>query len=173
MRQGPRRGDNSRAVEDARADAASVPSFAWGAPDGWLLTVVRDRRVAFLVVGSANTVIGGLWFVLFDGIVGPWWGNLGHYLALVLGYTAAILCAFVLYRYLVFRVRGHWWRDLARFSTVYLSAFVANVILFAFLFHVLGFPPLAAQLVNIVVVATFSYVLHGRFSFGRPGPGGE
>ena len=141
-------------------------------PPGWLLTVVTDRRIAFLLVGGANTVLGGLWFVVFDALVGTLWTPLGHYIALALTYIAAILCAFVLYRTVVFRVHGHWWLDLVRFSSVYVGAFAANIFLFAVLFHLLGLPPLSAQLVNIVIVALLSYVLHGRFSFRRSRPEG-
>ena len=136
-------------------------------PPGWLLTVLKDRRVAFLLVGAVNTVVGGLWFVLFDTLVGPAWNGAGHYVALVLTYVASILCAFVLYRRIVFRVHGHWWRDLVRFSSVYVFAFFLNLALFAVLFSVLGFEPIVAQLVNILVIAVVSYLLHGRFSFRR------
>ncbi len=137
-------------------------------PPGWLLTVLKDRRVAFLLVGAVNTAVGGLWFVLFDTLLGAWWNGAGHYVALVLTYVAAILFAFVLYRTVVFRVHGHWWRDLVRFSSVYVFSFFLNLALFAVLFSVLGIAPIVAQLVNIVVIAVVSYVLHGRFSFRRP-----
>lgn len=137
-------------------------------PDGWLLRVVRDRRVAFLMVGAINTVVGGLWFVVFDALIGTLWGGAGHYVALVLTYAAAILSAFVLYRKIVFRVRGHVFRDLARFSSVYLWSFVINVALFAALHNGFGVHPLAAQLVNIVAISVMSYFLHRDFSFARP-----
>lgn len=147
------------------------PPGVGGAP-GWLLDVVVDRRVAFLLVGGINTAVGGLWFVVLDTFLGPLWAPAGHYAALGLTYVAAILCAFVLYRTLVFRVHGSWWLDLARFSTVYVGAFATNLALFGVLFQILGLHPFLAQFVNIVVVAILSYVLHGRFSFRRSRPGG-
>lgn len=137
--------------------------------DGWLLRIIKDRRVAFLLVGMVNTVVGGLWFVVFDSLVGALWGVAGHYVALALTYVAAILCAFVLYRKLVFRVHGHVFRDLLRFASVYASSFLMNVALFAVLHNGLGADPLVAQLVNIGVISVMSYLLHRDFSFARRG----
>ena len=81
----------------------------------------------FLMVGGVNTVVGALWFVLFDALLGHRWNGWGHYPALVLTYVFSILCAFVLYRKVVFRVHGHVWRDLMRFASVYVVAFVINL----------------------------------------------
>lgn len=142
-----------------------------GHPDahpGPLLRLFRDRRVAFVLVGGVNTVIGGLWFLLFDGAIGTRWGGFGHYPALVLTYLAAILCAFVLHRTLVFRVHGHVWADLTRFSSVYVSAFLLNLVLLAVFVHGLHWHPFLSQCVIIVVTTTLSWFAHGRFSFRRP-----
>lgn len=42
-------------------------------PDGPLLRLVRDRRLAFLIVGGVNTAVGFLWFVLFTFLFDAWW----------------------------------------------------------------------------------------------------
>lgn len=129
---------------------------------------MRDRRIAFLLVGGVNTVIGALWFLLFDYLLGARFGGHGHYPALVATYIAAILCAFVLYRRLVFRVHGHVLRDLSRFSTVYLSAFAVNIVLLGLLVDGLGWRPFASQCLITFVTTIFSWVGHNRFSFKRP-----
>src|SRR3954453_262492 len=108
--------------------------------DGLLLRVIKDRRVAFLFVGGLNTAIGTLWFLLFDSLLGTKWNGYGHYPALVITYVFSILCAFVLYRRIVFKVHGNVSRDLARFSTVYLSAFAVNLVLLWVMVHLFHWP---------------------------------
>lgn len=147
--------------------AAEPPTDA-SAPPGLLLRAIRDRRIAFLLVGGLNTVIGALWFLLFDHLIGSRWDGHGHYPALVLTYVAAILCAFVLYRRLVFRVRGHVVRDLARFSSVYVSAFVVNIVLLGLMVDGLGWRAFPSQCLITFVTTVFSWVGHNRFSFKRP-----
>jgi putative flippase GtrA len=94
-----------------------LPVGVSGAP-GRLLTVARDQRVVFLAVGAVNSASGFFWFALFYWLVGQ---RYGYLTALALAHVTSVSCAFWLYRHLVFRVRGHIWRDLARFETVYLS----------------------------------------------------
>lgn len=135
--------------------------------DGPVLRLVRDRRIAFIAVGAVNTVAGAAWFLLFDHLLGARWGGHGHYPALVLTYVAAILGAFVLYRRIVFRVHGHVVRDLARFSTVYVSAFGVNIVLLGLLVDGLGWWAFPSQCLITVVTTVFSWVGHHRFSFRR------
>lgn len=118
-------GVSSRDTPRAPGDVATAPAMT--GPPGILFRVFRDQRVLFLVVGGVNTVVGTAWFALFDGLIGHRWNGFGHYPALVLTYIVAILCAFVLYRTVVFRVRGHVIRDLMRFSLVHVTAFFVNL----------------------------------------------
>ena len=57
----------------------------------------------------------------------------------------AVLNAYIGYRTFVFKVRGHWWRDLARFSLVYVAAFIPNLVLLPLLVEVVHVPVLPAQ----------------------------
>ena len=59
----------------------TVPPGDMSAPPGWLLRVVRDQRVAFLIVGAINTVVGYLFFAAFLWTVGDRWGRPWSYLA--------------------------------------------------------------------------------------------
>lgn len=141
----------------------SVESGGSG-PDGPLLRLVKDRRVAFLIVGGFNTVVGYLWFVLFQALVGH---TLGYMWALVFSHITSVLCAFVMHRQFVFRVRGHWWRDLARFEVVQLTALGFNFVALPLLVEVAGLAPVIAQAIIVVVTVTFSYFAHRHFSFRR------
>lgn len=79
----------------------------------------------------------------------PQVGWLGHCVALSITYVAAILCAFVLYRKLVLRVRGHLLRDLRRFSSVYISTFLLNLVMLTVLVKWLGFTAVISQLLLV------------------------
>lgn len=132
---------------------------------GPLLRLIGDKRIAFLIVGVANTGIGFAWYTLFLWLLSPL--PAGYMFALVVAQIAAVLCAFVLYRRFVFRVRGHVWRDLLRFSSVYLVAFLINMASLPILVEVVGVHPLVAQVVIVAVTTLVSYVGHNRFSFRR------
>jgi putative flippase GtrA len=131
---------------------------------GPLLTLVKNDKVAFLLVGAMNTLIGLLWFVAFESTIGR---IAGYMVSLLLAHVAAVLCAFVLYRWLVFRVRGHVLRDLLRFELVYLSALAVNAVMLPLLVELGGLEPIPAQLLVVFVTAVMSYVGHKHFSFRR------
>ena len=132
---------------------------------GPLFRLVRDQRVAFLIVGGMNTAIGTVWFVLLLWFLPP--GPAGYLSALVCAHTAAVLCAFVLYRRFVFRVRGHVLRDLARFELVNLSTLGFNLAMLPVLVEVLGWPVLASQIAIVGVAVVYSWFAHRGFSFRR------
>ncbi|HAM27484.1 MAG TPA: GtrA family protein [Microbacteriaceae bacterium] len=134
---------------------------------GPLLRLIRDRRVAFLIVGSVNTAVGYGWFVLFEFTIGRFWGYLA---SLAFAHVFSVLCAFVLYRRFVFRVRGHVWRDLGRFELVYLVSISINFVLLPLLVEFGHLPPLLAQALIIFVTTIISYFGHRGFSFRRPAP---
>jgi putative flippase GtrA len=136
-------------------------------PPGWLLRVVRDQRLAFLVVGGINTVVGFLAFAAFLVLLGQ-----RHYLA-VLGcaHVVSVLIAFVLYRFVVFRVRGHLLADLWRFETVYLSALAVNLVLLPLLVELAHLPVLLAQALIMALTSVMSWLGHKNYSFQRSSPG--
>lgn len=160
---------------ESREAPGGVPEAPGGmsGPPGLLSRVIRDHRILFLIVGGVNTVVGMLWFALFDRLLGHRWNGFGVYPALVLSYVFAILCAFVLYRTVVFRVRGHVLRDLIRFSLVYVVAFLINVALIALFVTGLGWPALASQGLIVLVTTLLSWFGHRRFSFRRAGESDE
>ncbi|CAN5280716.1 hypothetical protein BH09ACT5_BH09ACT5_14350 [soil metagenome] len=133
-------------------------------PPGPLLKLIRDQRVAFLIVGGINTVVGFGWFALFEFTIGRWWGYLA---SLAFAHVFSVLCAFVLYRRFVFRVRGHVLRDLARFEVVYLVALGVNFVALPLLVEFAHLVPIVAQALIVVVTTLISYFGHRGFSFRR------
>jgi putative flippase GtrA len=78
-----------------------------------------------------------------------------------------VLCAFVLHRRLVFRVRGNVLLDLGRFELVYIGGLGANMVLLPLMVEVGGLPVIAAQLIVVAIMAPLSYLAHRHFSFRR------
>lgn len=139
---------------------------------GLLLRLIRDQRIAFLVVGAVNTGIGYLLFVGFDLTVGravlPSIGaSAAAVVTLLCAHVVATLIAFVLHRNLVFRVRGHVLRDFVRFQAVYVVTFSINIVVLPLLV-LAGLPALLAQLLITVVTVAVSWFGHKYFSFRRP-----
>ena len=139
------------------------PAGMTGGP-GPLLRLVRDQRIAFLLVGVTNTVIGTLWFITFQALVEA---KLGYILVLVCAHIASVLCAFVLYRRFVFRVVGHVWRDLGRFEVINLSALAFNLAALPLLVELFRLPVLLSQLIITGVTMLISFFGHRGFSFRR------
>jgi len=133
-------------------------------PDGPLLRLFKDRRIAFVIVGAVNTGVGFLWFVLFNYTIGRMWGYMA---TLLFAHVASVLCAFVLHRRFVFRVRGHVLLDLARFESVYLVALGVNALLLPVLVEFAHIPPIPAQALIVFVTTMVSWFGHSRFSFRR------
>lgn len=141
-------------------------------PPGWLLTAVKDQRVAFVIVGTVNTAIGFVAFFgfddLFTAVVPGWKGVLHNTAVLACAHVVTVLFAFVLHRHLVFRVRGHVWRDLARFESVYLGSIAVNWVLLNVLVEMAGLTPKVAQTIILALIAVFTWFGHKYFSFRRP-----
>jgi putative flippase GtrA len=142
----------------------AVPPAGMSGQPGWLLQVIRDQRVAFLFVGGINTVVGIVSFAGFLVTV----GQRSHYLVvLVCAHVVSVLIAFVLYRFVVFRVRGHVLSDLWRFETVYLVALAVNFVLLPVLVEIAHLPVLLAQALVMLVTSVMSWVGHKNYSFRR------
>jgi putative flippase GtrA len=142
-----------------------VPPGGMSGQPGWFLKAVKDQRVAFLIVGVINTAVGFLCFAGFLALL----GQQRYMVALVCSHVIAVLIAFVLYRFVVFRVRGHVLSDLWRFETVYLAALAVNLVLLPVLVEFAHLAPLMAQVLILVVTTMMSWVGHKNFSFRRAG----
>lgn len=141
------------------------------APPGPLIRLIRDQRVAFLIVGAVNTVVGLALFVVCSETVGHVVDRrlgrvAGSLVTVTLSHVLSVLFAFVMHRRLVFRVRGHVLRDLVRFESVYLTTFGINVVALTGLVA-LGVHRIPAQMVVFVPILVLNYLGHRYFSFRR------
>ncbi|WP_077098807.1 GtrA family protein [Mycobacterium terramassiliense] len=141
------------------------------APAGPLIRLVNDQRVAFLVVGGINTVIGFGIFVACSQTVGyvvdHRFGKIAGSLVTVgIAHVLSVLFAFVMHRRFVFRVRGHVLRDFARFESVYLTALAINAVALPVLVE-FGLHRIPAQAIIVTASTLLSYFGHRHFSFRR------
>lgn len=144
---------------------------------GILLRLIRDQRVAFLLVGGVNTVIGFGLFIVLDLTIGKVVDEkvnlvVGSLVVLAIAHVIGVLIAFVLYRKFVFKVSGHVWSDLARFESVYLVSLAINAVALPILVQV-GLNRILAQGMIVVVTTVVSYVGHRYFSFRRTPTAGD
>jgi len=141
------------------------------APPGPLIRLVNDQRVAFLVVGGINTVVGFAIFIACSQTVGHVvdrrYGTVtGSLVTLGISHVLSVLFAFVMHRRFVFRVRGHVLRDLLRFWSVYLTAGGINFVALPVLVG-LGLHRIPAQAIIVASTTLLSYFGHRHFSFRR------
>jgi putative flippase GtrA len=147
------------------------------APPGPLMRLVHDQRVAFLVVGGINTLVGFGIFVACSLTVGHTvdhrFGKVaGALVTVAISHVLSVLFAFVMHRRFVFRVRGHVLRDLARFESVYLTALAINAVALPVLVE-LGMARIPAQAIIIASTTFLSYFGHRHFSFRRDTPNSQ
>ena len=127
------------------------------------MKVVKDQRVAFLLVGGANTAFStGLFIVL--ALAFP---QAPSFVLLTASWTVSLVAVFFVYRKLVFRVKGHVWLDLGRFALVNLTSLLINVSLLSLFADILGFPRIPTQLFITLLSVVISYFGHRHFSFRR------
>jgi len=138
-----------------------------GAPPGRFSAAVRrvldDQRLLFLVIGGANTVFATLLFALLLHL----WPGVPSVVLLAAAWAASLLTGFLAHRWLVFRVNGHFWADLARYTSVNYTALLVNAAAMALLSDVMGLPPIPVQIGVICFTIVFSYIGHKFFSFRR------
>ena len=129
------------------------------------VALVRRRReqILYLVFGGWNTLFGyGIWALLQYAL-----GERLPYLAIVVvSWPIAVLNAYVVYRYFVFRSRGPILREFPRFSLVYLATLLVNLALLPVALRVLPFSIYVVQALFLAVVVACSYLGHRYFSFG-------
>lgn len=144
------------------SEDANVRGISSG-PPGPLLKFVKDQRVAFLLVGGANTAFSTGLFIVF-ALLFP---EQPSFILLSFSWAISLVSVFFVYRKLVFRVSGHLLLDLARFALVNLSSLVVNIALLSLFADILGFSRIPSQLVITVLSVIISYFGHKYFSFRR------
>jgi putative flippase GtrA len=135
-------------------------------PPGPLLKIVKDQRIAFLLVGGANTAFSTGLFILL-AIAFP---QAPSFSLLSASWTVSLVTVFFVYRKLVFRVKGHVWLDLGRFALVNLTSLLVNIGLLSLFADLLQFPRIPTQIAITALSVCISYVGHRYFSFRRREP---
>lgn len=122
------------------------------------------QGIRYLLVGIWNTIFGYGLFAALELTA----GHVVPYMAiLVIAQAVSTFVAYVLYRYLVFLVRGRFWLDLMRFSLVYVAAFAANLVLLPVMVSGLGWNVLVSQALIVGGTVVASFFAHRNFSFRR------
>jgi len=121
--------------------------------------------VRFFLVGILNSAFS---FGVFAALQVTLGRHVHYLIVLALSHVVGVLEAYVLQRWLVFRVSGRWWRDLAKFWSVYLVALGVNAVALPALVEILGVPVLLAQGAVMLAIAVGTFVVHQAFTFRRP-----
>lgn len=131
-----------------------------------LLAKLDHQVVRFAIIGVVNSIFG---FGVFAGLQIGIGSHVHYLLVLVIAHVIGVLEAYVLQRQFVFRVRGHWWRDLARFWSVYLVALAINAPALSLLVEVVHMAVLPAQAIIMLLTAMGTFFAHRGYTFRRTG----
>ena len=125
------------------------------------LGMFQSRKVRYLIVGGANTLIGyslgvGLYYVLSPTL---------HILLIgAISSVLAISVSFTTYKLFVFQTRGHWLTEYLRSYVIYGGMALLGIILLWVLVDGMRLPIWLVQGVSILSVV-ISYMGHARFTF--------
>jgi putative flippase GtrA/SAM-dependent methyltransferase len=122
----------------------------------------RSRPVRYLVVGAWNTFFGVAFFTAFYLVVR---GSLGYAAVLAIAQVIAVLQSHLTQRYIVWRSRGAYFRELARFSVLYVGTYFVNLGLLALGVDYLGFPVLPTQWTITVLLLFPIYTIQRVWAF--------
>lgn len=128
--------------------------------------LLRQEIVRYGLVGLVNSAFGYTLFILLQLTL----GRFVHYtVVLTVSTVLAILEAYVLQRWLVFRYTGGWWASLLRFSSVYGVAYLINLALLTLFVETFALDPIPAQGIAMVLQALVTYGANRTFTFRRRG----
>jgi putative flippase GtrA len=140
--------------------------------------VPTGEVIRFLLVGAFNTLFS---LVLYSGFVILYSRVLPHSskpliadLASICSKPIAISVAFFCYKHFVFRTHGNYLKELLRCFAVYGVSTPAELLILPIATHLFLHPvvthpyaPFLAGVVNAVIIASYSYFAHKKFSFKR------
>lgn len=115
---------------------------------GRYLVVAGSVQLGYLVLLAA-LLSTGIWYMA----------------AIAMAQVVAISVAFPTYRRLVYRSTGPWRSEIGRFVSVWAGGATAGFVVTPLLVELTPIPPLAAQVIAVVVVACGSYLGHHYVSF--------
>lgn len=164
--------------ESLLADGAPPDPQAHGPFAALRRVLPAGEVIRFLLVGVSNTIISlAIYsgFVILFGYLFPHRGKpLIADFASITSKPIAITVAFLCYKHFVFRTHGNYLKEWLRCFAVYGISTPAELLILplattVFLHFSLARPyaPFLAGIVNSVIIATYSYFAHKKFSFKR------
>lgn len=126
----------------------------------WIDSLRHSRILVFLLVGSANTLIGYTIFGVGYKVVG-----LDYNLALAIAYALGTLIGYINHRRVTFRSTAAHGQALTRFVMTYVLVYLLNAALLTALTEWGGIDPLLGQVVALVVVTLTSFVIQRIWVF--------
>lgn len=129
------------------------------------------ERILYLVVGGWNTLFGYAAFVLLYWSLGS---AAPVIVILIFSYCLAVANNYLAYKFIVFRTRGNYIRELSRFVLVYAPGLAANIVVLPIALHVLSWNAYVIQALFTLCVIIVSYFGHKYFTFrGRRDDGAK
>ena len=140
--------------------------------------VPKSKVMRFLIVGGWNTafalILYGVFVHTFTRLLPTrlnWLiADLSHIISTPIGITMAFLC----YKHFVFQTKGNYLREWLRCFAVYSVSFPIGLVvlpvatqLLSTLSYIHHYAVYVAGFVNSVIIATYSYFGHKKFSFKR------
>ena len=119
------------------------------------------EQILYLAVGGWNTLFGYLNFVVLYYFLQA---RLPVMVILVISYALSIANAYLCYRYIVFSSRGSVLREMPRFTSVYLVALAANLVVLPIALRWLPLSAYAVQALFTIAVVLLSYLGHKHLS---------
>ena len=131
--------------------------------DVFQLARLHETKLRFLSAGGLNTLFG---LAAFPALLWLLASTKLHYLlVLTMAQALSVLFAFLSNKMLVFRTRGNYLAEFLKFSTFYLTYFLANLALLPVLVEICGIKPVWGQFLFTGCVIVSSYFWHSRVTF--------
>ena len=129
-----------------------------------LSDLLLNQKVKYLIIGTYNTLVGYLFFVL---IFYYFSSTVNHYLLLGACHLTGTIHNFFSYRTFVFKIKSSSLLNYLKFNLVYLFTFSLNIIMFTLLTKVMNWNLYLAQALIVLIIASVGYFLNKYYSFSN------
>lgn len=136
-------------------------------PIRWARQMLEVEIVRFGLVGVVNTIFGYGLFVALQLTLGSF---IQYTIVQAISNLIAIVQAYWLQRWLVFRHHGNWWAGLVKFASVYVGAFFFSLAMVAILVEGFRVSVILAGGITVILQAFGTYGANKWFTF-RSGNG--
>ena len=120
--------------------------------------LLSSKVITYLIIGGTNTLINLLIFYIFLQF------GINYLIANVFCFIIGVLLGYILNTLIVFKNKLHF-AALLKYSTVYLSSMVVNIVLLFGLVHYGELNKMLAQIVTTAVVTVVNYLLIKKVVF--------